>query len=215
MRSIVLGSISLSQLGFVCAGIIFFAENMYSFLEAVLKGSSPLSIKALIRAPTHRPHPPSLHPQHRQTRRCSRRRRAGQQVFHPGGDQRESLRGRTRTSGCLWPVPRAAQRGRTHNHSRWRHVYARPERQALQRNFNGKHLLHTRWNLAHAWIHALHGSHHHQHGYHDPRHRQRSGICSERRQQRDIYILNPNAIGNFSACCRNLRRGSTGEAARQ
>ena len=48
MRAIVLGSISLSQLGFVCAGIIFFAENMYSFLEAVLKGSSPLSIKALI-----------------------------------------------------------------------------------------------------------------------------------------------------------------------
>ena len=48
MRPIVLASISLSQLGFVCAGIIFTAENMYSFLEAVLKGSSPLSIKALI-----------------------------------------------------------------------------------------------------------------------------------------------------------------------
>jgi solute carrier family 36 (proton-coupled amino acid transporter) len=48
MRSIVLASVSLSQLGFVCAGIIFFAENIYSFLEAVLKGSSPLSIKALI-----------------------------------------------------------------------------------------------------------------------------------------------------------------------
>lgn len=48
MRSIILASITLSQLGFVCAGIIFTAENMYSFLEAVLKGSSPLSIKALI-----------------------------------------------------------------------------------------------------------------------------------------------------------------------
>jgi proton-coupled amino acid transporter len=48
LRPIVLASISLSQLGFVCAGIIFTAENMYSFLEAVLKGSSPLSIKALI-----------------------------------------------------------------------------------------------------------------------------------------------------------------------
>jgi solute carrier family 36 (proton-coupled amino acid transporter) len=48
MRSIVLASISLSQLGFVCAGIIFFAENVYSFLEAVLTGPSPLSIKVLI-----------------------------------------------------------------------------------------------------------------------------------------------------------------------
>lgn len=47
-RSVILASISLSQLGFVCAGIIFFAENVYSFLEAVLKGPSPLSIKALI-----------------------------------------------------------------------------------------------------------------------------------------------------------------------
>ena len=48
MRSIVLASVSLSQLGFVCAGVIFFAENMYSFPEVVLKGSSRLSIKALI-----------------------------------------------------------------------------------------------------------------------------------------------------------------------
>jgi proton-coupled amino acid transporter len=47
-RSIILASISLSQLGFVCAGIIFFAENVYSFLEAVLNGPSPLSIRALI-----------------------------------------------------------------------------------------------------------------------------------------------------------------------
>jgi solute carrier family 36 (proton-coupled amino acid transporter) len=47
-RSIILASISLSQLGFVCAGIIFFAENVYSFLKAVLKAPSPLSIRALI-----------------------------------------------------------------------------------------------------------------------------------------------------------------------
>ncbi|PBP28227.1 putative amino acid transporter [Diplocarpon rosae] len=48
MRSITLASIALSQLGFVCAGIIFSAENIYSFLEAVIKGASPLSITALI-----------------------------------------------------------------------------------------------------------------------------------------------------------------------
>jgi proton-coupled amino acid transporter len=48
MRSITLASISLSQIGFVCAGIIFTAENMYSFLEAVVNGPSPLSSKALI-----------------------------------------------------------------------------------------------------------------------------------------------------------------------
>lgn len=47
MRAIILGSISISQIGFVCAGIIFTAENMYSFLEAV-KGSTPLSSKSLI-----------------------------------------------------------------------------------------------------------------------------------------------------------------------
>ncbi|KUJ19732.1 amino acid transporter [Mollisia scopiformis] len=48
MRSITLSSIALSQLGFVCAGIIFAAENIYSFLEAVTKGTSPISITALI-----------------------------------------------------------------------------------------------------------------------------------------------------------------------
>jgi proton-coupled amino acid transporter len=47
MRSIILGSITFSQIGFVCAGIIFTAENMYSFLEAV-NGSTWLSSKALI-----------------------------------------------------------------------------------------------------------------------------------------------------------------------
>jgi proton-coupled amino acid transporter len=48
MRSIILTSITISQIGFVCAGIIFTAENMDSFLEAVSKTSAPLSSKALI-----------------------------------------------------------------------------------------------------------------------------------------------------------------------
>ncbi|KAL5349828.1 hypothetical protein ACLOAV_004862 [Pseudogymnoascus australis] len=48
MRSIILSSITISQIGFVCAGIIFTAENMKSFLEAVSGSSSPLSTKAII-----------------------------------------------------------------------------------------------------------------------------------------------------------------------
>lgn len=48
MRSIILSSITISQIGFVCAGLIFTAENMKSFLEAVSKASSPLSTKAII-----------------------------------------------------------------------------------------------------------------------------------------------------------------------
>ncbi|KAI0599705.1 transmembrane amino acid transporter [Biscogniauxia sp. FL1348] len=48
MRGLILGSITLSQLGFVCAGIVFVAENMTSFLEAVSHGSSPLSTTTLI-----------------------------------------------------------------------------------------------------------------------------------------------------------------------
>ncbi|KFY97394.1 hypothetical protein V500_02091 [Pseudogymnoascus sp. VKM F-4518 (FW-2643)] len=48
MRSIILTSITISQIGFVCAGIIFTAENMKSFLEAVSETSSPLSTKAFI-----------------------------------------------------------------------------------------------------------------------------------------------------------------------
>ncbi|CAK7220953.1 hypothetical protein SCUCBS95973_004332 [Sporothrix curviconia] len=35
MRSVILGSIALSQLGFVCAGIVFAAENLASFASAV------------------------------------------------------------------------------------------------------------------------------------------------------------------------------------
>jgi solute carrier family 36 (proton-coupled amino acid transporter) len=49
LRRLILFSITLSQLGFVCAGIIFTAENLYSFLKAVTHGNgSPLSAKALI-----------------------------------------------------------------------------------------------------------------------------------------------------------------------
>lgn len=51
MRAIVLGSITLSQLGFVCSGIIFVAQNIYSFAEAVSKSpshSSPISTNIII-----------------------------------------------------------------------------------------------------------------------------------------------------------------------
>jgi len=48
-RSLVLASITLSQLGFVCAGIIFTAENMYSFFQAVLKSRNlPIGINTFI-----------------------------------------------------------------------------------------------------------------------------------------------------------------------
>ncbi|KAL9080936.1 MAG: hypothetical protein Q9157_000436 [Trypethelium eluteriae] len=48
LRGLILGSITLSQLGFVCAGTIFVAENLYAFLEAVARGHEPLSSNALI-----------------------------------------------------------------------------------------------------------------------------------------------------------------------
>jgi proton-coupled amino acid transporter len=48
MRSIIYVSITISQIGFVCAGIIFTAENMVLFLEAVRNAASPLSSKAFI-----------------------------------------------------------------------------------------------------------------------------------------------------------------------
>ncbi|UKZ75795.1 hypothetical protein TrVFT333_003489 [Trichoderma virens FT-333] len=47
-RSLILASIAISQLGFVCSGIIFTAENLFSFLDAVTK-VSPLIPLALIR----------------------------------------------------------------------------------------------------------------------------------------------------------------------
>jgi proton-coupled amino acid transporter len=49
MRSLILSSITISQIGFVCAGIIFCAENLYSFTDAVTSpGSRLLSTNALI-----------------------------------------------------------------------------------------------------------------------------------------------------------------------
>jgi solute carrier family 36 (proton-coupled amino acid transporter) len=50
-RSLILGSITLSQLGFVCAGIIFTAENLLSFANAVsysMDSSQPFGVDALI-----------------------------------------------------------------------------------------------------------------------------------------------------------------------
>ena len=40
LRGIILGSITLSQIGFVCAGMIFIAENLISFLNSVTPGST-------------------------------------------------------------------------------------------------------------------------------------------------------------------------------
>jgi proton-coupled amino acid transporter len=48
MRALILVSITLSQIGFVCAGLIFTADNLASFFDAVSKGSDPLSTNALI-----------------------------------------------------------------------------------------------------------------------------------------------------------------------
>lgn len=48
MRALILFSIALSQLGFVCAGIVFVAENLLTFLNAVTDGHSPLSTSGLI-----------------------------------------------------------------------------------------------------------------------------------------------------------------------
>lgn len=51
MRAIILASISLSQLGFVCAGIVFVAQNLYSFGQAVGNrpdGESPISTNTII-----------------------------------------------------------------------------------------------------------------------------------------------------------------------
>jgi proton-coupled amino acid transporter len=45
---LILASIAISQIGFVCAGIVFTAENLLSFVLAVSKGSTPLSTNALI-----------------------------------------------------------------------------------------------------------------------------------------------------------------------
>ncbi|EHK19277.1 uncharacterized protein TRIVIDRAFT_172255 [Trichoderma virens Gv29-8] len=47
-RSLILASIAISQLGFVCSGIIFTAENLFSFLDAVTKGAGHFGVPALI-----------------------------------------------------------------------------------------------------------------------------------------------------------------------
>ena len=49
-RRLILGSIALSQLGFVCAGLIFTAENLWAFLDAVTGGrhSTGLGVPSLI-----------------------------------------------------------------------------------------------------------------------------------------------------------------------
>lgn len=49
MRTLILASITLSQLGFVCAGIVFVAENLDSFFTAVTAdGTSPFSSSGLV-----------------------------------------------------------------------------------------------------------------------------------------------------------------------
>ena len=49
LRSLILSSITISQIGFVCAAMIFVAENLYSFLDAVTPAQvSPLGANALI-----------------------------------------------------------------------------------------------------------------------------------------------------------------------
>ncbi len=48
MRALILSSIALSQLGFVCAGIVFVAENLLTFFNAVTHDHSPFSTTGLI-----------------------------------------------------------------------------------------------------------------------------------------------------------------------
>lgn len=49
LRILILSSIALSQIGFVCAGEIFIAENLYTFFDAVTPShTSPLSTNTLI-----------------------------------------------------------------------------------------------------------------------------------------------------------------------
>ncbi|KAH6617619.1 transmembrane amino acid transporter protein-domain-containing protein [Chaetomium tenue] len=48
MRTLILFSIALSQLGFVCAGIVFVAENLETFFHAVTGGQNPFTSAGLI-----------------------------------------------------------------------------------------------------------------------------------------------------------------------
>ncbi|RFU79286.1 amino acid transporter, transmembrane [Trichoderma arundinaceum] len=47
-RNLILASIAISQLGFVCSGMIFTAENLFSFLSAVTKGAGHLGVPGLL-----------------------------------------------------------------------------------------------------------------------------------------------------------------------
>jgi len=48
LQATILGSITLSQIGFVCAGLIFTAQNLHSFAIAVSHNPDPISASALI-----------------------------------------------------------------------------------------------------------------------------------------------------------------------
>ncbi|KIV94999.1 hypothetical protein PV10_02708 [Exophiala mesophila] len=48
MRAVILTSVTISQLGFVCSGTIFVAQNLHSFAKAVSHGQSPISTNILI-----------------------------------------------------------------------------------------------------------------------------------------------------------------------
>ncbi|KAF2749674.1 amino acid transporter-like protein [Sporormia fimetaria CBS 119925] len=49
LRSLILASITISQIGFVCTGLIFTADNLHSFFNAVTKGNTtPMSVNLLI-----------------------------------------------------------------------------------------------------------------------------------------------------------------------
>jgi proton-coupled amino acid transporter len=48
MRALILFSIALSQLGFVCAGMVFVAENLLTFFNAVTNHHSPFTTTGLI-----------------------------------------------------------------------------------------------------------------------------------------------------------------------
>ncbi|KAL1839981.1 hypothetical protein VTJ49DRAFT_944 [Mycothermus thermophilus] len=50
MRTLILVSIALSQLGFVCAGMVFVAENLHEFFASVTGGNSPFTAAELIAA---------------------------------------------------------------------------------------------------------------------------------------------------------------------
>jgi proton-coupled amino acid transporter len=48
LRTLILASVTISQLGFVCAGTVFVAQNLHSFAQAVSHGRNPISTDVLI-----------------------------------------------------------------------------------------------------------------------------------------------------------------------